>query len=231
VAELFRDFRAASNLSETDLAAKLATRVEVVQALEQGALFALPPWAETCRVVSGYGVLLNLDVRPLLRRIYAQIEAGIVELRPKPVPDVPVMPPMPEPMDAEFPVSQRAPQPQPYRQPVPPPPPLAQEMGYSRLARPMQRQAPRPAAGPQAPRTPQAPTGGDKRRSGLLKWGVAALAISAIVFGLWMVLADPDPFGSLNSAQSGSKSSPDKVLDSDDPRSRKADRLPGASSF
>ena len=38
VAELFRDFRAASNLSERDLAAKLATRVEVVQALEQGAL-------------------------------------------------------------------------------------------------------------------------------------------------------------------------------------------------
>ncbi len=67
--------------------------------------------------------------------------------------------------------------------------------------------------------------------SGLLKWGVAALAISGIAFGLWMVLADPDPFGSLNSAQSGSKSSPDKVLDPDDPRSRKADRLPGASSF
>ena len=242
VAELFRDFRAASNLSETDLAAKLATRVEVVQALEQGALFALPPWAETCRVVSGYGVLLNLDVRPLLRRIYAQIEAGIVELRTKPVPDVPVMPPAPEPMDAEFTVPQRAPQPQPYRQPVPPPP-LAQEMGYGRLARPMQPQAPHPAATPQAPRSQQAPqppqaraaaqapTGGDKRRSGLLKWGVAALAVSGIAFGLWMVLADPDPFGSLNSAQSGSKSSPDKVLDPDDPRSRKADRLPGASSF
>lgn len=234
VAELFRDFRAASNLSETDLAAKLATRVEVVQALEQGALFALPPWAETCRVVSGYGVLLNLDVRPLLRRIYAQIEAGIVELRPKPVPDVPVMPPTPEPMDAEFTVPQRAPQPQPYQQPVSPPPPLAQEMGYGRLARPIQPQAPRT---PQAPPPPQAraaaqaPTGGDKRRSGLLKWGVAALAVSAIAFGLWMVLADPDPFGSLNSAQSGSKSSPDKVLDPDDPRSRKADRLPGASSF
>jgi hypothetical protein len=241
VAELFRDFRAASNLSETDLAAKLATRVEVVQALEQGALFALPPWAETCRVVSGYGVLLNLDVRPLLRRIYAQIEAGIVELRPKPVPDVPVMPPRPEPMDAEFTVPQRAPQPQPHQQPMPPSP-LAQEMGYGRppLARPMQPQAPLPVAGaqaprpqqaPQAPPTAQAPTGSDKRRSGLLKWGVVALAISAIAFGLWMVLADPDPFGSLNSAQSGSKSSPDKVLDPDDPRSRKADRLPGASSF
>ncbi|HEY8263150.1 MAG TPA: helix-turn-helix domain-containing protein, partial [Methyloceanibacter sp.] len=74
VAELFRDLRAASNLSEADLAATLATRTEVVQALEQGALYALPPWPETSRVVNSYGLLLNLDVRPLLRRIYAQIE-------------------------------------------------------------------------------------------------------------------------------------------------------------
>src|SRR6187401_977954 len=88
VAELFRDLRAASALSEADLAARLGTRADVVQALEQGALYALPPWAETCRVVNAYGALLNLDVRPLLRRIYAQLEAGIVELRPKAMPDV-----------------------------------------------------------------------------------------------------------------------------------------------
>ena len=93
VAELFRDLRSASSLSESDLAARLSTRVEVVQALEQGALYALPPWAETCRVVNGYGAMLNLDVRPLLRRIYAQLEAGIVELGPKPIPDVPMMAP------------------------------------------------------------------------------------------------------------------------------------------
>jgi hypothetical protein len=93
VAELFRDLRAASALSETDLAARLGTRADVVQALEQGALYALPPWAETCRVVNAYGALLNLDVRPLLRRIYAQLEAGIVELRPKAMPDVPIMTP------------------------------------------------------------------------------------------------------------------------------------------
>ncbi|MGH6736766.1 MAG: hypothetical protein ACRECX_11935 [Methyloceanibacter sp.] len=93
VAELFRDLRAASNLTETDLAARIATPIEVVQALEQGALYALPPWPETCRVVNAYGTLLNLDTRPLLRRIYAQLEAGIVELHPKAVPDVPVMAP------------------------------------------------------------------------------------------------------------------------------------------
>ncbi|MGA9605127.1 MAG: hypothetical protein WBQ82_13530 [Methyloceanibacter sp.] len=98
VAELFRDLRSASSMTESDLAARLATRVEVVQALEQGALYALPPWAETCRVVNGYGAMLNLDVRPLLRRIYAQLESGIVELGPKPIPDVPVMA-GPEPVD------------------------------------------------------------------------------------------------------------------------------------
>ena len=119
VAELFRDFRAASNLTESDLAARLSTRLEVVQALEQGALYALPPWAETCRVVNNYGLLLNLDVRPLLRRIYAQVEAGIVELRPKPMPEVPFM--MPPEADApDFPMGGRppmAPRPAPYAQP------------------------------------------------------------------------------------------------------------------
>ena len=43
VAELFRDLRAASGLTEADLAAQLATRLDVVQALEQGAIYALPP--------------------------------------------------------------------------------------------------------------------------------------------------------------------------------------------
>ena len=52
VADLFRDLRAASGMSETDLAAQLATRLEVVQALEQGAIYALPPWPETYRVIS-----------------------------------------------------------------------------------------------------------------------------------------------------------------------------------
>jgi Helix-turn-helix domain len=135
VAELFQDLRAASGLSEADLAAQLATRPEVVQALEQGALFALPPWPETYRVVATYGTLLNLDVQPLLRRIYAQVEAGIVELAPKPMPDVPFMAP-PDGLDRQS-----------QGQPASRPP-----------AAPQQRQ-PRQAAPPQ-PRGPQgAPPG------------------------------------------------------------------------
>ena len=101
VAELFRDLRSASGLTEADLAAQLATRTEVVQALEQGALYALPPWPETYRVVATYGTLLNLDVRPLLRRIYAQVDAGVVGLAPKSMPDVPFMAP-PENVEHEY---------------------------------------------------------------------------------------------------------------------------------
>jgi Helix-turn-helix domain len=131
VADLFRDLRAASGLSEADLASQLATRPEVVQALEQGALFALPPWPETYRVVVTYGTLLNLDVQPLLRRIYAQVEAGIVELAPKSMPDVPFMAP-PDGLDR---------------------PPQGQPAAPMRSA-PAPRQQPRQAGAPQ-PRGPQ----------------------------------------------------------------------------
>ena len=169
VAELFRDLRAASNMSEADLAATLSTRVEVVQALEQGALFALPPWTETCRVVAGYGTLLNLDVRPLLRRIYAQIEAGIVELRPKSMPDLPVMPQTQD-ADFEFPetgaiLPQGAPQP-PEPPAWPEPPPLSPDrraeprQGGSRPnqpppPQPNQAYPPQRSQPGQAPRPPQ----------------------------------------------------------------------------
>jgi len=162
VAELFRDLRSASGLSEADLAAQLATRPEVVQALEQGALYALPPWPETYRVVATYGTLLNLDVRPLLRRIYAQVEAGIVGLAPKAMPDVPFMAP-PEGIEREFqgrapmstpPVAE--PPPMQPRQPAPPQPRVPQA-APNRQAPARQGQAPqsRPQPQPQVQSHPQ----------------------------------------------------------------------------
>ena len=300
VAELFRDLRAASTLSEADLAARLGTRVDVVQALEQGALYALPPWPETCRVVNTYGALLNLDVRPLLRRIYAQLEAGIVELRPKAMPDVPVMTPPesadfafepnrtaapsgPSPLDIQWtpdpaparpqspwPPAPASPAPQaprpnaapsPFPQSWPEPAPPAPQAPWPNAApfrpaapqppppdrraqpRPAQAQPPQPQpqqAPPRQPAQPQPPpprmesasaAAGHmpaeekaKRRPALLKWGIGALIVSVLAFGLWMVLSNP-------SGPSGAKfprfgDSQDRVLDPDDPRSRKADRLP-----
>jgi helix-turn-helix protein len=161
VAELFRDLRSASGLSEADLAAQLATRPEVVQALEQGALYALPPWPETYRVVATYGTLLNLDVRPLLRRIYAQVEAGIVGLAPKAMPDVPFMAP-PESVEREFqgqaPVSAPPVEPAPMqpRQPARPRP-GATQAASKRQAPARQAQAPqqRPQPQPQLQSHPQ----------------------------------------------------------------------------
>jgi hypothetical protein len=60
-----------------------------------------------------------------------------------------------------------------------------------------------------------------KKRPALLKWGIAALVASVVLVGLWMFLGD----SSDSSSSSGSFAS-DPVLDPDDPRSRKADRLP-----
>ena len=140
-----------------ELAARLGTRADVVQSLEQGALYALPPWAETCRVVNAYGALLNLDVRPLLRRIYAQLEAGIVELQPKPMPDVPVMTPR-EPQDYPFAPANAggAAAPNPLDIPWPPPaqqpPPQPQRNAWPNgPTAPSPQQAPWPNAQPQQP--------------------------------------------------------------------------------
>jgi hypothetical protein len=167
VAELFRDLRAATALSEMDLATRIGTRPEVVQALEQGALNALPPWAETCRVVNAYGTLLNLDVRPLLRRIYAQIEAGIVELQPKPMPDLPTMTPR-DSGDFAFPAPSMSGAPNPLDIPWPPPP----QQQPQRRSHPGQGPAPqarRPNAEPppqQQNARPQGPGGQPQPRGG-----------------------------------------------------------------
>jgi hypothetical protein len=340
VAELFRDLRAATTLSESDLAVRLGTRPEVVQSLEQGALYALPAWPETCRVVNAYGALLNLDVRPLLRRIYAQLEAGIVELQPKQIPEVPTMTPhdtrdfgfgggnslgggnhaggatAPNPLDIPWPPpnpqaapsqparqnaqvapaphapwpgqqmpqqpvrSQAQPQPQsqPHARPAPPPQPVPQagrqapqpqfpgapqprpdarpapgqpqpqahpQQGFAPQmppqaqphtaqphpeARPQPRPQPQPQFDPQAlaaefTAEPAAPAESKlKRKAGLLKWGLGALIVSAVAFGLWFALSQgPGPSGGEDAGQS--QNGP---LDPDDPRSRKADRLPSA---
>ena len=150
VAELFKDLRSASGLSEADLAAQLATRTEVVQALEQGALYALPPWPETYRVVATYGTLLNLDVRPLLRRIYAQVDAGVVGLEPKAMPDVPFMAP-PDHAEHEFQGQPAKAQPQPAES----------------FSMPPRQPAPAPARPPQAAPDRRGPAPRRSRRSHL----------------------------------------------------------------
>jgi hypothetical protein len=62
-----------------------------------------------------------------------------------------------------------------------------------------------------------------KRRPALLKWGIGALIVSVLVFGLWIALGEMSgPSGETSSNPSDQGA----VLDPDDPRSRKADKLP-----
>ncbi|HXG79477.1 MAG TPA: hypothetical protein VNJ31_09095 [Methyloceanibacter sp.] len=60
-----------------------------------------------------------------------------------------------------------------------------------------------------------------KGRPALLKWGLGALIVSAVAFGLWFALSQvPAP-----SSGPGTGQAQDGALDPDDPRSRKQDRL------
>jgi hypothetical protein len=68
----------------------------------------------------------------------------------------------------------------------------------------------------------------------LVKWSVAALVILGIAAGLWLWLAKPGgllgsgPSSGQPGAKSSNKGAP-TTADPNDPRSRKADRLPGPS--
>jgi hypothetical protein len=66
VARFFFDLRGALRLTQTDAAQALATRVDIVLALETAHIGALPPWPETCRIVRTYAAFADLDPRPVL---------------------------------------------------------------------------------------------------------------------------------------------------------------------
>ena len=93
------------------------------------------------------------------------------------------------------------------------------------------RQAPPPQPQPQSQPTvadfaagPLSEPEKKRRRPALLKWGIGALILAVVAFGVWFALSQaPIPSGipGLGGSQSG-------TLDPDDPRSRKSDRLPNA---
>lgn len=73
----FRDLRRRFRLSQPEAAQRLATRVDIVAALEAGDVSNLPPWPETCRIVRAYTGFVGLDPRPILRLIeLLQASAG-----------------------------------------------------------------------------------------------------------------------------------------------------------
>jgi len=69
VGRFFRGLRQIFRLSREQVAQKLATRVDIIAALEAGDVRKLPPWPETCRIVCTYAAFARLDPRPILHSI------------------------------------------------------------------------------------------------------------------------------------------------------------------
>jgi hypothetical protein len=72
---LFIELRRCLRLPLPEIARRLETRMDVVEALERGDVRCLPPWPETVRVVSAYTLLAKIDPRPVLHVIGARISA------------------------------------------------------------------------------------------------------------------------------------------------------------
>jgi transcriptional regulator with XRE-family HTH domain len=84
LATIFREMRRAANVPREKMARRLKTSIETLDALESGAIFALPPWPELSRIVTAYAAMLGLDSRPLLRRLEAQLfpDEGLTVVSP-----------------------------------------------------------------------------------------------------------------------------------------------------
>lgn len=69
IGRFFQDLRRALAVSQSQAAQRIATRIDIIAALESGQMRALPPWPETCRIVRTYTGFVGLDPRPVLRSI------------------------------------------------------------------------------------------------------------------------------------------------------------------
>src|SRR3990170_2806236 len=72
-AGLFRDLRRVLKLSLPQIALRLGSRIEVIEALETGNARRLPPWPETVRVVTAFTGLARIDPRPVLAIIHDEM--------------------------------------------------------------------------------------------------------------------------------------------------------------
>jgi DNA-binding XRE family transcriptional regulator len=84
VAHFFRDLRAAMQMSQAQAAQWLATRTDIIAALETGDVSVLPPWPECCRIVRTYTAPVGLDPRPILHSLEALL--AVAARTPKPAP-------------------------------------------------------------------------------------------------------------------------------------------------
>lgn len=73
ISALFTAMGRASKLSQEEIALRLQTTGDVIQALEEGDLDTLPEWDELSVVVERYAAFMNIDERPILRRLREQL--------------------------------------------------------------------------------------------------------------------------------------------------------------
>ncbi len=157
LATIFREMRRASGMSAQQMAARLATPIETIEALENGALLALPEWPELGRIVTTYATQLGLDSRPILRRLEGQLvankRASAVASQAPPAPTAPSQAPASPPSTraAGLPIPPSAKPSSPPSPPSPPPPPSR----HSPLPQPPGAAAPHGSQPPPPPRSPQ----------------------------------------------------------------------------
>ncbi len=207
LATIFREMRRAADISAEQMAGRLATPLETIHALENGALLALPEWPELTRIITAYAALLGLDSRPILRRLEGQLgdnqpaaapepSASTTEIPPPATPASvrPSGPPMPPaampataPPKAAPPTPKRSPLPQPPGAPPPPP---------SRPQTSSPPPPPEPQAQPYASQGASEPKEKPKsQKAGLMKavlnWAVLIGFVAALGSGVWYAAKHP----------------------------------------
>ena len=73
IGRLFCEMRRVVGGTAEEIADRLRAEPTTIAALEEGAIRALPEWRETERVVSDYAALLSLDATPILDRLKSQL--------------------------------------------------------------------------------------------------------------------------------------------------------------
>lgn len=73
ISDLFVAMARASQLPKDQLAQRLQTSVPLLEALEAGALDQLPEWEEISEMILRYTQLIQIDERPILRRLREQL--------------------------------------------------------------------------------------------------------------------------------------------------------------
>jgi transcriptional regulator with XRE-family HTH domain len=86
IGRLFLDLRRALHLSLPDVAGRLGTRIDTLEALERGDVRFLPPWPETQRIVSAYTRLAAIDAGPVLAVIRREMDQEVKTLDLAPIP-------------------------------------------------------------------------------------------------------------------------------------------------